>query len=171
MAAKVRLMIGEALASAPVQSALGRFVDGLLRKIEQLRLKEAAALLIGDEADAGPGQWVASRLSAQLKLKAKQWLGMKPGELLDERLPWIEERIPALTRLAVRVLERRIDRVLEAVELPALVEEQVKDFPVDRLERIILDISGREFRAITWLGALLGGMIGLVQALILQWIS
>ena len=40
---------------------------------------------------------------------------------------------------------------------------------MDKVERVILSITGSEFRAITWLGALLGGMIGIIQALMLVW--
>jgi uncharacterized membrane protein YheB (UPF0754 family) len=50
--------------------------------------------------------------------------------------------------------------------LPQLVEAQVAKFPIERLEEIILSVSGKEFRAITWLGVLLGGLIGLVQSLV-----
>ncbi|MNO04618.1 hypothetical protein D3C81_2257180 [compost metagenome] len=59
---------------------------------------------------------------------------------------------------------------MQAISLPELVKEQVEKFPVERLEEIILNISGSEFRAITWLGALLGGFIGLLQSLfMLMW--
>jgi len=32
---------------------------------------------------------------------------------------------------------------------------------------MILDVTGKEFRAITWLGVLLGGLIGLIQSLLI----
>lgn len=169
LVAKARQALREALASAPVQGALRQFVGGQLKKAEQLRLREAAALLAGDAFLQSPGRWAASRIPAEPELQ--RLLAMNAEELLGGRLLWFEERLPGLVRLVIRILEQRIDRVMEAMELPALVEAQVTGFPVERLERIILDISGREFRAITWLGALLGGLIGLVQALILQWIG
>jgi uncharacterized membrane protein YheB (UPF0754 family) len=55
---------------------------------------------------------------------------------------------------------------MKAVNLPQLVQEQVEKFPIERLEEVILSVSGREFRAITWLGVLLGGIIGLFQSLL-----
>jgi uncharacterized membrane protein YheB (UPF0754 family) len=42
---------------------------------------------------------------------------------------------------------------------------------MDQVEEVILGITGREFKAITWLGALLGGLIGIVQALFYLWLG
>src|SRR5690606_41684826 len=57
----------------------------------------------------------------------------------------------------------QVEQVVQALELPKLVEREVSRFPIERIEQIVLGVSGKEFRAITWLGALLGGMIGLLQ--------
>lgn len=169
VAGKVREAIREALHAGPVRNALRQFIAGQLHHIEQLKLKEAIVWLAGEEGKEHPGSWLVSRLNPEAQLA--RILQMKWADVLGGRLPWIEERLPHWVRLAMKVVEQRVDRMVQALELPALVEAQVANFPVDRLERIILDISGREFRAITWLGALLGGMIGLVQALILQWVG
>ncbi|MGV2805536.1 DUF445 family protein, partial [Clostridium perfringens] len=64
-------------------------------------------------------------------------------------------------------LERSIPAAMKAVNLPQLVQEQVEKFPIERLEEIILSVSGREFRAITWRGVLLGGVIGLFQSMLI----
>jgi len=66
---------------------------------------------------------------------------------------------------------RHASRLVGALRLEEMVERQVRDFPVERLEAIIVGISGREFRAITWLGALLGGIIGLIQGIFLHVLS
>jgi uncharacterized membrane protein YheB (UPF0754 family) len=39
---------------------------------------------------------------------------------------------------------------------------------VAQLEDLVLGFSRRQFRAITWFGVLLGGLIGIVQALLWQ---
>ncbi|MBR8663225.1 DUF445 domain-containing protein [Bacillus paralicheniformis] len=73
-----------------------------------------------------------------------------------------------LPQIADRLLEeagRRLDQVLKQLELEQIVKEQVDNFPVERLEEMVLSISRREFKMITYLGGLLGGIIGAVQAI------
>ncbi|MCI4130139.1 DUF445 domain-containing protein [Bacillus haynesii] len=73
-----------------------------------------------------------------------------------------------LPQMADRLLEeagRRLDQVLKQLELEQIVKEQVDNFPVERLEEMVLSISKREFKMITYLGGLLGGIIGAVQAI------
>lgn len=73
-----------------------------------------------------------------------------------------------LPQIADRLLEeagRRLDQVLKQLELEQIVKEQVDNFPVERLEEMVLSISKREFKMITYLGGLLGGIIGAVQAI------
>ena len=52
------------------------------------------------------------------------------------------------------------------MKLEDMVKEQVDSFPVSRLEEIVLGISKREFKMITILGGVLGGLIGIIQGLI-----
>ncbi len=51
------------------------------------------------------------------------------------------------------------------LDVSTLAEQQLASFDLDRLERLINQLASTEFRAIEWWGAVLGGMIGLLQAL------
>lgn len=88
------------------------------------------------------------------------------ADWLEPRLPELEEAVPGWVDKGLQLLENAVPSAVKAVNLPSLVQEQVQKFPVERLEQVILSVSGREFRAITWLGVLLGGMIGLFQSMI-----
>ena len=44
-------------------------------------------------------------------------------------------------------------------------------FPVEQLERLIVEVASRELRSIEVLGGVLGGVIGLVQAGLLHWLG
>ncbi|MCF6094621.1 DUF445 family protein [Microaerobacter geothermalis] len=80
---------------------------------------------------------------------------------------WLDERgISLFIQWVVNFLEQHMESLLSKVDVSSIVAEEVRSFPLIRLESMILDISGREFRMITNLGALLGGIIGLFQALL-----
>ena len=59
----------------------------------------------------------------------------------------------------------------EGLDVRALVTEKVREFPIARLEELILEVARRELRAIELLGGLLGLLVGLAQAGLLEWLA
>lgn len=167
LAVKVRAAIGESLQSPQIRAGLQQFVDGQLRRWGEMRLEEAAIAVVGGERDMAG--MVASVWSWRPHID--KLLQTRMDELLGGRLYAIEQRLPGTVKFILEALAAQMDNIVAAIELNKLAESQIRDFPVERLEEIILNVSGREFRAITWLGAFLGGVIGLFQALFLQWLT
>ena len=82
---------------------------------------------------------------------------------------WMKENVvPRLVDKAFVQAEAKLEDVLNRLNLKEVVREQVDSFPVSKLEELVLGISKREFKMITVLGALLGGLIGIVQGLIVN---
>lgn len=106
------------------------------------------------------------RLQGLLKerMNLNEWMDKPFGSViqpLESRL--IEDLIPKASSKAKDMLIERIEDILAKMKLQEIVREQVDSFEVSRLEELVLGISRREFKMITYLGALLGGLIGLVQ--------
>lgn len=73
--------------------------------------------------------------------------------------------VPRLVDSAFKKADEKLEDVLNRLNLQEVVREQVNSFPVERLEELVLGISKREFKMITYLGFLLGGIIGVFQGL------
>ncbi|AFS69803.1 DUF445 domain-containing protein [Exiguobacterium antarcticum] len=78
-----------------------------------------------------------------------------------------QEMVPVLSKQVVVRLVEQVERILATLDLETIVREEVDLLDTAYLEEIVLSISRREFRAITWLGGLLGGLIGVIQAILL----
>ncbi|MCP3761594.1 DUF445 family protein [Domibacillus sp. A3M-37] len=76
--------------------------------------------------------------------------------------------IPELTAKGITKMAKRIPSMMEKLKIADIVRQQIETFSTERLEMIVLDITHRELKMITWLGALLGGLIGILQAVILM---
>lgn len=63
-------------------------------------------------------------------------------------------------------VENKSAKVLEIVDISSIVEEQINAFEADYAEEIIIGIANKELKAITWLGALLGGILGILSPLL-----
>lgn len=159
---------------------LGLVVQGLVPK----RRKELAQA-IGDiiEKDLLPVDQIAERLTGE---KARDEVVAAIGESVQrrvaERLPPYLPRAIAVSlsaylaevsrREAARFLEQSRDKLLartrEALDFRKIVEDRIDGFSLVEMEKIVLRIASRELRHIVWLGAVLGFLVGFIQALVLM---
>ena len=73
--------------------------------------------------------------------------------------------LPNLIETASEKLIEKVPSIMEKLKLQEIVRDQVASFPVTRLEEMVLSITKSELKMITYLGALLGGFIGLFQGI------
>ncbi|WP_010272094.1 DUF445 family protein [Paenibacillus senegalensis] len=167
LANKVKSALYRQLDSPSIKGTLSGFLERKLNQAEELTLGEIISFITGAEAD------VAIAAYADRLLMWEQWLdkaGQKTiGELLAPRKEWLQQKVPEETSRGLAFISSRMDKLVAVLELPIMVEEQVNKFPVERLENIILSVAGKELKAITWMGAALGGFIGLLQAMLMLW--
>lgn len=83
----------------------------------------------------------------------------------------VESAIPKGVDLILEVLATHLEALLERIHLDEIVREQVEAFSIEKIEELVLSISRRELKMITYLGALLGGAIGFIQSLIVLFIG
>ena len=74
--------------------------------------------------------------------------------------------LPKATDHLFTVAEGKIEDVLKRLNLAEVVREQVDSFPIAKLEELVLGIISKELKLITWLGGIIGGLVGIIQAII-----
>lgn len=67
-------------------------------------------------------------------------------------------------------IKQKLPRIVELFNISKVVEDEINSYDVAFAEKLIVEIAERELKAITWLGALLGGIMGMLSPL-LQMIS
>lgn len=98
---------------------------------------------------------IPGRLNATL---AETW----PGGL-----EWTGENFtPLVTDFIFHQGELKMEETMEKINIEGMVKEQVDSLPLSRMEELVLGISRKEFKMITVLGAFLGGLIGIIQGLL-----
>lgn len=102
-------------------------------------------------------------LGKWLDKTVEEWASPYYNTIIDDYLP------KALDK-AGHVAVTRVDEVLIQFDISTIVRKQVESFPMERLEQLILGIVNKEFKMITYLGAFLGGLIGILQAVLVQYI-
>lgn len=69
-----------------------------------------------------------------------------------------------LIEVYTELIKSQLAGILAMLDLGTIVEEKLSSLDNAELENIIVQITNQELRAIEWLGALLGAVIGLVNA-------
>ena len=65
-----------------------------------------------------------------------------------------------------KFIENKASDVIEVLDVAKIVEDKINEFDVAFGEKIILEIASKELSAITWLGALLGAIMGLLSPIL-----
>ncbi|USG64454.1 DUF445 family protein [Brevibacillus ruminantium] len=151
--------------------ALAQKVHGVLR----LETDKLLQKTVGDVAD-----WLGSEQLAswsqiifyKIEEEALRLEDKPVSELLAPLRKTITQAlVPRVSRWMVEKLEANVEVLFEKLPIREIVTRQVEGFPIERIEEMVVGISGREFRMITVLGFILGAVIGLAQGLLAQLFS
>lgn len=81
-----------------------------------------------------------------------------------------EEELKSVKKLIIETLRNIINNkagyFAEIIDIPSIVEDKINSFDVEFAEKLILDVARKELSAITWLGALLGAIMGVISPLL-----
>ena len=158
---------------------LGLTIQGLLPK-RQADLARSIAqvverdLLPMDELLALVGvdryqEAILDQVLAQVDQRvAASWPRSRNEALREAVAGYLRAAVARETAMMLDQLGARLSEDLrERVKLAPLVERQVAQLPTDQLEQLVWRVVGQEFRWIEYLGAILGGLLGLGQAALL----
>lgn len=65
-----------------------------------------------------------------------------------------------------KFIENKAADVIEVLGVAKIVEDKINEFDVAFTEEIILEIASKELKAITWIGALLGAIMGILSPIL-----
>ncbi|PFQ05812.1 DUF445 domain-containing protein [Bacillus cereus] len=139
--------------------------DVLQKEWEKLKGRDVKEL----EAFVEKEMIVSSVLSAvKVEETVSKFLNQSVQQVCEPvRETIIEKVVPSAVTKGLKWGTENVESILNNLHLAEIVQQEVSTFSTERLEDLVLSITKNELKMITYLGALLGGMIGLVQGLLL----
>ena len=64
------------------------------------------------------------------------------------------------------IISEHLPRILEAINIPVIIESRINEMDMNETEKLIFQVMDKELKAIVWLGALLGTVMGCVNIFI-----
>ena len=98
--------------------------------------------------------------------EADNLMGMTMSQLTtgrDEQVAQIKRGVLNAYRT---IITEHLPRILQDIDISAIIEQRINEMDMNEAEAIIMDVMKKELRAIVWLGALLGSIMGTINALI-----
>ena len=132
-----------------------KFVAGLAQPIERSLAKHINEILQNNSR-----QMVEKLVIDQ----SEQLMGMTMSQLIgdhDKQVAQIKNGIFSAYRV---IITEHLPRILQDIDISTIIEQRIKDMDMNEAEAIILDVMKKELRAIVWLGALLGSIMGTINA-------
>ena len=163
--------LGESIARMATQhvmektrkSVAGRFgADMLLQPIAQL-VEGILAKHINEILHNNSQQMVENLVAEEsTKLTGMTMRSLMTGH--DEQVKQAKNGILNAYRV---IITEHLPRILQDIDISTIIEQRINDMDMDEAETIILDVMKKELRAIVWLGALLGSIMGTLNMLVL----
>lgn len=148
--AKTRNSLAGRLGAEPIVHAIAKPMEKILAKhineILQENSQEMVSGLVMQESD---------------KLMGKPMSSIVVGHKEQ-----VEQIKSGILNVYKAVIVEHLPRILDDINIRAIIEDRINAMDMDEAEAIILDVMKKELKAIVWLGALLGAIMGTVTTLI-----
>ena len=162
--------IGVSIAHAATQHVIDKTRNSMAGKIKAEKLIEAIASPIESKLashindvlhDQAPS--MATRI---VYTEAEKLLSMPMRDLFNGHEQQLEQAREGIVSVYRTVITDHLPRILEGLNISKIVETRIREMDMAEAEQIILSVMKKELRAIVWLGALLGAIMGTIMMLV-----
>ena len=124
----------------PVEQALGQNINEMLKNNSE----EIVGNLIGSEIN--------------------NLMNCKMSDLLSGKEAQIEQAKTTILSVYHTIITERLPKILDAINISKIVEGRINEMDMDETEKLIFQVMDKELKAIVWLGALLGMIMGCLNS-------
>ena len=135
-------------------SVINKFLELLREPVERFLAKNVNEIL-QKNGDAIIGNLVESETDKFLSRPVKDLLAGQEAKLADA--------VNTMVSIYKTIITDHLPKILESIDISAIVRERINEMDMDETEKLILQVMNKELRAIVWLGALLGMLMGCVN--------
>ena len=133
------------------------FIQPLAQPIEKILAKHINEIL-----QSNSQQMIQDLVNKE----ASELMGMSMSQLTTGRDEQVEQIKRGVLNAYRTIIIEHLPRILQDIDISTIIEQRINEMNMNEAEAIIMDVMKKELRAIVWLGALLGCIMGTINALI-----
>ena len=161
--------LGNMLAHAAVEHAISKMENSLLGIAFNA---EQFLILLQEPAEHLLSKHINQIISNNSEEIVYGLIGLESDKLLDTRvcdlLRGHDEQLSQLRHILLdgyrQIISVHLPKILSTLDISRIIRDRINQMDIEEGERIILEVMDKELRAIVWLGALLGGIIGVANS-------
>ena len=162
--------LGTMLAHAAVEYAISKMENSLLGIAFNA---EQFLILLHEPAENLLSKHINQIISNNSEEIITNLIGQESDKLLDtpvcDLLRDHDEQLAQLRAILLdgyrQVISIHLPKILSTIDISRIIRDRINELDIEEGEKIILAVMDKELRAIVWLGALLGCIIGTVNSL------
>ena len=121
--------------------------------------------------------YLADNINNMMKTNGKQFVSNMVGDgvntFLDKKVcdllkghdEQLAQAVNTVESLYRTVINEHLPKILDSIDISKIVRERINEMDVNETEKLILQVMNKELKAIVWLGALLGMIMGSINLL------
>lgn len=162
--------IGANIAHAATQHVTEKTRSSVAGKIKADRLLEVIASPIESKLALHINEVLkeqAPSMSTRIVYnEADKLMSMPMCELFKGHEQQLEQAREGIVSVYRTIISDHLPRILESINISKIVESRIQEMDMEEVEKIIFSVMHKELRAIVWLGALLGSIMGTIMTFI-----
>ena len=87
-------------------------------------------------------------------------------KLLEGREEQLAQTVDTIESIYRSIITEHLPKILESIDISKIVRERINEMDVNETEKLIFQVMDKELKAIVWLGALLGLLMGCINCFV-----
>lgn len=138
-------------------SVLGKFFSLLREPAENMLANNINSMLQKNGAEI---------VSNMIGNEAQTFMDTPMAKLLEGKDEQIKQIVNAVESVYRTIISEHLPRILESIDISMIVRERINEMDVNETEKLIFQVMDKELKAVVWLGALLGLIMGSMNVLL-----
>lgn len=146
-------------------AAATMFGGSILGKFFSL-LREPAENMLANNINGMLQKNGAEIVSNMIGNEAQTFMNTPVAKLLKDKDEQIKQIVNTVESVYRTIISDHLPLILESIDIAKIVRERINEMDVNETEKLIFQVMDKELKAIVWLGALLGTIMGSINVLI-----
>jgi len=143
-------------------AAATMFCGSLLGKFFSL-LREPAENILANNINSMLQKNGAEIVSNMIGNETQTFMNTPIAKLLEGKDEQISQIVNTIDSVYRTIISEHLPRILESIDIAKIVKERINEMDVNETEKLIFQVMDKELKAIVWLGALLGMLMGTIN--------
>ena len=87
-------------------------------------------------------------------------------KLLEGHEEQLAQTVDTIESIYRSIITEHLSKILESIDISKIVRERINEMDVNETEKLIFQVMDKELKAIVWLGALLGLLMGCINCFV-----